>query len=366
VDGAPVKVCARTHPAHDSAKLANVLKRAERSPDHPLGVDGLLLDGLGIAVYAYPNDRRLPVLRDLADPARRGRLLSRVVPGDRPLHGARLECLRYKPERRFVGRLRAAGAQAVLKAYTPPGWARALAGSEAVAAADGLRVAPLLGRSQRDAVLVFGWLDGSGLDAALRAKRASVENLRSAGGALARLHAIVVEVTSGQARRMTSPHTAARTLAAVLGEQAGSDALALADQLAAGAPRPAAAPARLVHGDFSCDQVLLGRDGAEPPAIVDLDESGPGDPAMDLGSFVADLELRMLRGEITGAGATDARSRVAAGYADGGGADSTVARGLGPGAAAALLARAVEPFRRREAEWASLAMAALRRAGELA
>ena len=40
----------------------------------------------------------------------------------------------------------------------------------------------------------------------------------------------------------------------------------------------------LIHGDYTLDQLLLGDGGV---AIVDLDSIGPGDPAIDVGSFMA-------------------------------------------------------------------------------
>ena len=58
----------------------------------------------------------------------------------------------------------------------------------------------------------------------------------------------------------------------------------LAD-LEAACPEPA--PMRFIHGDFSAGQVLVDDSGVK---LIDFERIGPGDPLIDLGSFVARLE----------------------------------------------------------------------------
>lgn len=111
---------------------------------------------------------------------------------------------------------------------------------------------------------------------------------------------------------------------------------ARADALAARVPR-FMAPDRLIHGDFSADQVLTG-DGVR---LIDLDRIVLGDPVRDLGSFVAEARLR------------DEDPAIAAalidGYLDAGGIAH--AEELRTWTAVCLLLRAAEPFRRGDPEW---------------
>jgi aminoglycoside phosphotransferase (APT) family kinase protein len=56
-----------------------------------------------------------------------------------------------------------------------------------------------------------------------------------------------------------------------------------------------AAPARLVmmHRDLHEKQLLIVR--GQPIALLDLDELGPGDPAIDVGNLLAHFELRAIQ-----------------------------------------------------------------------
>ncbi|MGH3666415.1 MAG: hypothetical protein ACRDU8_10080, partial [Egibacteraceae bacterium] len=72
-----------------------------------------------VSVQLFPNDRSLPALRVLGDPSRRARLLRRLTDDD----AVRLVPLRYKPERRWVGRVDGPGGPcAVVRLYAgrPP------------------------------------------------------------------------------------------------------------------------------------------------------------------------------------------------------------------------------------------------------
>ena len=75
---------------------------------------------------------------------------------------------------------------------------------------------------------------------------------------------------------------------------------------------PVEAPV-LAHGDFKCDNVLVGGSGVH---LLDFDRSGAGDPAADIGKFLADLHwwtggaqpaARLREAFLAGYGPTDAR-----------------------------------------------------------
>lgn len=101
-------------------------------------------------------------------------------------------------------------------------------------------------------------------------------------------------------------------------------------------------PASLVHGDLSPDQVLW--DGADGIRVVDLDRSALGPPGADVGSWVA---------ACTVAGQPELALGFLAGYRSGGSRPGRPlpARELAGWCARALLASALEPFRRADPDW---------------
>ncbi|RJK93755.1 phosphotransferase [Vallicoccus soli] len=233
----------------------------------------------GLLVTTPAADRDLPALRALAEGT------AALVPP-----GAVLRRLAYKPQRRWVGAASSSGGTVLLRAHRPRDLERHAAAPRALAGG-APRTPALLGSDARLGLAVVEWVDGRPLDAALAAGRASRDDVRSAGAALAALHARPVPAGLA-ARRRGGAHGLRAAAAAVarLDPARGPDAHGLAARLERelGA---APAPAALLHGDFSADQVVLGTGGA---ALVDLDAAGPGEPAEDLGAFAAAAALQGL------------------------------------------------------------------------
>lgn len=106
------------------------------------------------------------------------------------------------------------------------------------------------------------------------------------GGALAELHAAPVAIT-----RIHGIDRELATLRAALSREASGRAdlgrrmERLVARLVARCEGLASAPARLLHRDFYPDQVLVGR----RIGLVDVDCHAFGDPALDLGNFIAHL-----------------------------------------------------------------------------
>jgi len=339
------------HLAHARAERADDLRRLGKAarpapvPSGALGGRVLIDPELALSLAPFPIDRRLPGLRDVVDPQRR--------PPDLP--AGELRVLAYKPERRAVLRVGSGEAAVLLKVYTPAGFEGAITATGAIPSGAGPRVPQALLRLPDEAAIAFEWLAGCALDRLLDAPEAC----RLASEAGATLHALhQLDPCGGLAD--VHPAAAARSAAgalAVLVPGVERRAVALADRLqaAGGGGRS------VVHGDFSADQVLAGPEGV---ALLDLDESGAGDPLDDLGSFVGELELRVLTGSLAAGRAAELGAALLEGYA--------VAAGVAPAASAvrsaaavALLRRAAEPFRRRRAGWADMVVAAIERAVEL-
>lgn len=302
-----------------------------------VGRGAVLLASLPAALYPQPNDRRVAALSQLADDGRRRSLLTAALPEHPALWSARLQPLRWKPERRFVAALVGRdGARAVVKAYgdTYPAACHAatLLGGRTTP-----RTARCLGGARAARFVVLDWLAGTPLaDDPLAGGGA-----RSAGAALADLHAVpppsLAPMTrDGELRRvLQSVDTVSR-----LTPDARGSALRLAQQIALRLPRDVRPV--VAHGDFSADQVLI--DGGRA-ALIDLDEAVLADPVRDLGSFAAALGREVVGGRLTAANAQAVQDALLAGY---GPVDRTALRVW---TATALLHLAPEPFRHREPDW---------------
>ncbi|WP_114906964.1 phosphotransferase [Ornithinimicrobium murale] len=109
-----------------------------------------------------------------------------------------------------------------------------------------------------------------------------------------------------------------------------------------------------IHGDFSADQVLVGREGEDTVRLTDFDRTGCGALMADLGTFgAAELTHTSSGAHFGGVDSLPLTGAILTGYAetpasllvppDEGSLRTWVAR--------ALLARATEPFRAGEPDW---------------
>ena len=250
-----------------------------------------------VVVSFFPSDGRLNALPFLADGDSRHRLLVELLP-DRPdLWQAELQPLVYRPRRRYVAKLLSGGApRAVLKVYAESGYPAARASAAAFAPRGPLRLAPLLGASDRHRIVASGWLTGRSLYEALGEATFDLRDMTTVGAAVAELHAQDPPGLRQGTRKAeaTSLLKVADRLGFVcphLARRVQDFARQLADCLAQGPPLVCP-----IHGDLSPKQVLIDRGAV---AVIDFDEATRGDPLADLGNFIAKLERAALRGEIS-------------------------------------------------------------------
>jgi aminoglycoside phosphotransferase (APT) family kinase protein len=356
---AEVDAYAKAFKRGDSDKCAKLAQNARELPGGGPGV--VILPEALVAVAFYPNDHDLGALRHLEDAAALRSLLRETLPGHRGLRRASVAGLRYKPERRYVGRVDVDGkTRAVLKLHERDGFARAVRAARAAKSYGAVQLPAALGTSQRHRAVSYEWLPGTALDRAMRNGLAG-GTLEEVGSALAAFHDGAVARPSvlppeHEAERVLS---AARMLGALLPERAPVTR-DLASRIVGRLLESSETPLRPVHGDFSADQVLIGSPGV---AMVDLDTLRRGDPASDLGSFGAALWRDALAGTISEDAANEWFQELLRGYRKA--SEEGLHARLSPHVAARLLRLAPEPFRFRAPDWRTRAHRIVERAGEV-
>ena len=288
-DIAPSYVTVRTAPPDRLADEAQKLRhRADEETDE-WQRSLALVEEHGLLLVGFPLDRQMPDLRRLVRASKVRSMMTSVRPDLVPeslrisKSRSRREIVRYKPERRAVLRwdLGFKGGDAAAAEHSLTVWFRLLAEPlparaqlASAATAVGLRVPELLAAPHERLLLeshlpgrAFHHGDRSGLDAVATT--------------LARLHTATLPA-GAPVRDVASELDLVQRACMDLGQltpEHGRLAAAVASLLAASVPAPS--PARLLHGDFHCGQVLLANDAG----LCDFDRACAGPIAADLASF---------------------------------------------------------------------------------
>ena len=261
--------------------------RYQHSVAGSLGPPITVLADSVIVVRFFPNDRKLSCLPALADRERRQDFLGRLLPVRSDLCNVDLQTIVYKPELRYVACLLSSSQPgALLKIYNQRSYGTARNNACAFTSSGDLRLPKLLGSSDSDALLALEWLPGHLLSDALSGATSECD-LRRVGRALGLLHTQEPDGLPLTTHRMQATDLAevARALGILcpgLAERARRIAAKLGAALCELRPRVAS-----IHGDFYSRQVLL---TSGTVSILDLDAAARGDPATDIGNFIAYLE----------------------------------------------------------------------------
>lgn len=343
--GGVVPIYIKAYSPSAEIKLHNIRRRPSRRGQ--LGPSHVVLEHLAMAVFIFPNDAKVAALPLLAEAQSRRSLLRRLLPNYPNLWESTAHALAYKPERRYVARLLAeSGDQAIIKLHSETGYQGARNKAKALKSCSVLRVARRLGRSDHHSTVVSEWLPGHLLSEAIAATEPNLQAVTNAGAALAELHA----QTGGKLPLLTSQAEAVRLLevAGSLGilcpDLAGRTnglALRLAAQLVQLPPRNCP-----IHGDFYAKQVLFDGDAV---ALVDLDEAVRGDPAADLGNFIAHLHRQAGRGDLAPHLVNPIKAALLEGYRLAN--THPIHDRIELYTAVSLLRLAQDPFRNREPDW---------------
>lgn len=349
-DGGEVLVAAKAHRAADADKLGKHLDLARHRHGPMAAADA----GDGVLLRRWPADTALPATGSLDR--------ARSTDGD-PTGGAvrapgwvrralgvdvDLRPIRWKPARRMVMGLvdREGAVRGTLKVTTRAGRARQ------GAALLGL----LAGHDAARSGVVLRWIPGTPLDQLLMDASdpaVAVGWGLQAGSALAALHAMAPP----RSLRQIDPVPALVTATAGAGDLLPALAAriqALTDRTAPLLPRTGTV---VLHGDASADQLVIDRDRARP---IDADDVGVGDPAVDLGSLLAALDLDVQAGRVRADVSEALVEGVLEGYGTAGGRWDPAS--LAATHATGLLRRLGDPFKLRDPAWDDAAAALLDRA----
>jgi len=327
---------------------------AKRDPLAPVA-----LPGLGIILTHPQYDRGLPALWLLNATPERDALFHRWLPGLSASAELTLKILRYKPERRLLALLSSDGQPyAVLRFASAGRYEAMLAGNKLGNAAGEIR---LLSAPCDYQLLITEWIEGETRCPELGGQLPKGEAY-AMGSQLAGMHSRefsrvalspVLHDDIGDAWRVLN------TLRVVLPEQEALF-IALLTTLSDRIRQSSFSPV-IIHGDFSVDQVVR-RQSDGQLQLIDWDRARLGNPAIDLASFQARLELQVIEQTLN---QNVARRTIAAfqdGYCQ---RNGVLPPNLNDHVALALLQLAAEPFRKRSLGWPRHIAALMRRAQQL-
>ncbi len=270
--------------AHQSENKDKFIK-ADLAPPELCSIFG----ELGIILQRFPYDRKLKPLTKLLNENQRPELLQKPL-GD-ALGETKLHALVYKPERRFVARLETESQTYALKLYSKDSFKQAQANTQWLKTLADLPIAQGCGSSEKYQLIAFDWLEGKTLRELFAENKASPDILYQLGQVLAKLHAqnasgFIARERLAEKERLEALGTWLSWLLPDLAQDLYHLSHYLGKEFLTSPHLQA-----LVHGDFYDKQVLVHQ---ETIGLIDFDEAYQGDPAHDIGLFIAHLERNML------------------------------------------------------------------------
>ena len=293
------------------AERARVAYAKEMSKRHKIGTGGyqpFLCEESCIVGIPYPNDPEIPDLRHLYSPDSFRRTLEDLL-ADYPREQwriqrslTRLTLLNYKPGRRAVYRVkvkirRREGDEKVrvrlhVKVENPRSADRShqnlLQVHSALPDGSPWRVPSPRGRIDSRALMAAEWVEGTPLREIASSPEKAGDAFHAVGAALASFHRLPVDFDHlpSPVEESDSLSRHGKDLALLLPEKA-AQIERLSERIAMEVSRLALSPSAPIHNDFHLDQVLISESG---PVLVDLDRSGVGYAASDVGTFLASLD----------------------------------------------------------------------------
>ena len=321
-----------------------------------------VIPGRCMVVCPFPIDLELTSLATFSSDAELRRLLVRMGRAEMAAGPVVHTSLRYKPERRYVGRIESPVGAATLKLYSPDIFRAACLTAKALGSAVSPPIVRRVAHWRRHRAILFGWQPGVTLSSQLECGMLPVPVIRQVGEQLSRLHS-----STAIRLRFYLPQEDAKSLIAVAGDLApivpglATQAQRLANQVAERVAATRPSQLACIHGDFSAEQIVV-ENGQ--PFFIDLDRASHSVSAKDIGNFCAHLEVDTLRGQCSDQQRDQAAAALVDGYCAAG--RSVDLREVDLYTAAGLLRLAHEPFRNRRSDWHELVARIVLRAQEIA
>ncbi len=282
----PVEVRIRRF-SHSPGRQASVSYEAEWHPDEFLPSENFTIQmdrGGAVEVFRFPDDGHLPGLERAAAPEEAIKLLNRYVLNV-PARRVRVEVVRYRPGGHAVLRHRIGRARFYVRAIRPAAVPSYLEAAE-LAGHSGFVVPRLAGCWPEGGILWLSEIPGTNLREHIRGGHQPDPQAILHG--LDKLWQSPYQGSGHRPFNLPGAHRmAARTLRHAT---RGREKLRRQLNEARTALDPFAeswVPVCIAHNDFYDDQMLLLPDGRI--ALVDFEETGGGDPLLDVGNFLAHL-----------------------------------------------------------------------------
>ncbi len=270
---------------HLTAFNSKAYNKLMSSNNRPISHHHIILQDQ-VVLSIFPGDIHLIALDQLMNRERRQSIVKTLLPAHLEAGQGKFETLRYKAERRYVGRLALNnGNSALLKHYRKREYQKSVLATNIHApTSEQLRIPRLLGSSQSYQSLMFEWLPGTLLDTEIKTSP-DVRSLHASGAALAKFHSITTKgltqrTLQMRAKKITDKAKNIAHLYPSLSKLSHDIALLMVQNL-----QHEPSTMQRIHGDLHSRQVILMAEGQV--AIIDHDGNICGDPMEDLGFFIA-------------------------------------------------------------------------------
>jgi len=281
---------------HHPARAAKIFAKSSALSPRPSLISSAGLNRIDehTVLYSFPNDARLPQLHTYVTPAELRRSLTDLATGDICGDKTVVEVLRYKPQRRVVHRVElyteGGHREEFLVRYTTKPHADELHGIARHLRGTGINTPKPVAQFEQGRVSVDEFIDGRELLGQVIAGSAAPE---AVAAAVAEFHSVTQPVEAAPRTRVDELARSTTGLEGLgqwresMAEIAGHTARVLA---ATRPPEPD--HPRLLHGDLHTKNLLETDHGI---SFVDLERVCVGDPAIDLGYFLAHCMARPVR-----------------------------------------------------------------------
>ena len=276
--------------AHSKGRTAIVTYEAEWSPEEylPSQLFALRIEqNRPLEFIEYPKDHYLPGLREAALPEPALELVNRHLVAVRARRVG-VELIRYRPTSRAVLRHKVSRARFYVRVMRLRALPPFLTAHELVGQTD-FAVPRLAGCWNGGGVVWMSEIPGKNLRRNIRKGKTPAPELLLKG--LASLWNVSPGVSAGHPFNLPGAYERAKRSFRHHVQDNSSAAKALAQAVRSLDPFIKSwHPTSIAHNDFYDDQMLVLPDGRI--ALVDFEETGPGDPMLDVGNFLAHLRWR--------------------------------------------------------------------------